>query len=177
MPQASCPTVGDDQQMEVDIRADSLYAWVLIPVFTAHLFRLKRERKMFLMKCLVPVVVSFSLAACAPLVLVGAGAAVGVLGYKYYQGALTVIYESPYMDTWDATLKALEQMHMKVESSRHDASSGWIVARDPDQKRVSISMEYRSAKETEVVIRAGTMGDEQASLAIKEGIRKELFKD
>jgi len=132
---------------------------------------------MFLIRCLLPVAISLSLAACAPVVLMGAGAAVGVFGYKYYQGALTVIYESPYMETWDATLKALEEMNMKVESSKHDASSGWIVARDPDQKRVSISMEYRSAKETEVVIRSGTMGDEEASMAIKESIRKELFKD
>ena len=55
------------------------------------------------------------LSGCAPLIFLGAGTAAGVAGYKYYDGALNVVYQASYMDTWDAALKALSRMNLKVE--------------------------------------------------------------
>jgi hypothetical protein len=124
------------------------------------------------------ILLCFFLMGCpAPVVFFGAGAAAGVAGYKYYEGALAVIFQSPFMETWDATLKALNQMNIKVESSSHDVTSGKIKARRDDNERVTISLKYKSAQETEGVIKVGTLGDQDVSMAIKEGIRKVLVNE
>jgi hypothetical protein len=117
------------------------------------------------------------LSGCAaPVVFFGAGTAAGVTGYKYYRGSLSVVYQAPYMETWDATLKAVENMQMQVQEQKHDLTTGKIVAKRADKKGVHISVKYMSSEETEVVIRVGFLGDQEASMAIKEEIRKVLFK-
>jgi hypothetical protein len=114
------------------------------------------------------------LSGCAPLIFLGAGTAAGVAGYRYYDGALNVIYQASYMDTWDAALKALSRMNLKVEKSDHDTKKGEIQAKRPDGTNVTLSIEYKSSNETEAVIRVGFFGDEAASVAIKEKIREIL---
>jgi uncharacterized lipoprotein len=111
---------------------------------------------------------------CGPALFLG-GAAAGVAGYKYYEGALEVIYESPFMETWDAALRALDRMDMAVTDEKHDLTTGKIRAMTSDEKEVKLSFKYRSTEETMVSIRVGLFGDEPASDAIKEEIRKELF--
>ena len=128
-------------------------------------------------KCSILVISCFVVMGCAPLVFFGAGTAAGVVGYKFYQGSLTVIFQAPFMDTWDATLKAVEQMNMKVEHSFHDVSTGKITAKQADNKSVKISLKYKSAQETEVVIRVGHLGDRNRSIFIKEEIRKALVAE
>lgn len=129
-------------------------------------------------KLFVQILFCFLLMGCAaPVVFFGAGAAAGVVGYKYYEGALAVIFQSPFMETWDATLMALNKMNIKLESSSHDLTSGKIKAKRGDNERVTISLKYKSAQETEVVIKVGTLGDQNASMAIKEEIRKVLVKE
>jgi hypothetical protein len=113
---------------------------------------------------------------CAPLVFFGAGTAAGVAGYKYYEGALTVIYQAPFMETWDSSLQALNQMNLRVLKSPHDTTSGKITARQADGQPVTVSLKYKSAQETEVIIRVGHLGDKNRSMAIKEEIRKILAK-
>jgi hypothetical protein len=116
------------------------------------------------------------LTSCAPLGFFAAGTAAGIGGYKYYQGALNVIYQAPYIKTWDAALKVLEEMEFTIESKKHDPTTGKIVARRADEKPVTISFKYRSSEETEVMIRVGLFGDRNASMVIKEKIRNKLFK-
>lgn len=128
-------------------------------------------------KYLLPVLFCFCLAGCAPLVLFGAGAAAGVGGYKHYKGKLIVVYQAPFIKTWDATLTALEGMNLQILSKEHDLTVGKINAKRVDKKPVHVYLEYRSSQETEVVIRVGWFGDKDASLAIKEDIRKCLFKE
>jgi hypothetical protein len=128
-------------------------------------------------KWLLPVVLGFFLTGCAAIAFFGAGAAAGVASIKYYQGGLTVVFDAPFMETWDASLKALEDMRFKVEKSDHDLTSGKIDAKGADAKDVSISLKYKSAKQTETVIRVGVFGDEGASMAIKERIRRILVKE
>ncbi len=118
--------------------------------------------------CLMP-------ASCAPVLFLG-GAAAGVAGYKYYEGALEVVYESPFMETWDAALGVLDRMDIEVTNKKHDLTAGKISAMRSDEKEVNLSFKYRSTEETEVSIRVGVLGDERASDAIKEEIRKELFE-
>ena len=127
-------------------------------------------------RALTAALLCFSLSGCGALILFGAGTAAGVTGYKYYEGTLTVVFQAPYMETWDATLAALEDLKLKVESSDHDLTSGKITARRSDGKAVTVSLEYKSARETEAVIRVGIFGDEAASIAIKEKIREKILQ-
>ena len=130
---------------------------------------------MIRVKCLVLVVLLFLLNGCAGVVFFSAGAATGVVGYKYYKGALTVVFEAPLMKTFDATLTTLENQGIKVERSDRDLTSANIVAKRSDNKPVTISLNYRSANETEAVIRIGHLGNKDASVALKDAIAKVLF--
>ena len=111
----------------------------------------------------------------APLVFFGAGTAAGVAGYKYYEGVLSVTYKAPYIDTWEAANRAAKDLRFVVTSAKHDLTEGKITARRADGDRVTISLKYKSANETQVGIRVGTLGDKDASGTIAEQIRRELF--
>jgi len=126
-------------------------------------------------KYLIVLLLCFCLASCAPAAFV-VGTAAGLGGYKYYDGALNVIYQAPYMKTWDATLKTLEEMGFLIETKKHDLTSGKISAKRADGKDVSVALKYRSSEETEAKIRVGFFGDENASNVIKDKIGQVLFK-
>lgn len=124
---------------------------------------------------LLPLSLLLFLTACGALIVFGAGTAAGIAGYKWYEGSLTVIYEAAYIKAWDASLKALEKMESKIKSQKHDLTEGTIKAELQDKKSVTISLSYKSAQQTEVVIRVGFFGDKNASDVVQENIRKELF--
>jgi hypothetical protein len=124
---------------------------------------------------LLPLTSFLFITGCGALVVFGAGTAAGVAGYKWYEGSLTVIYEAPYIKAWDASLKALEKMESSIQSQKHDLTKGTIKAELQDKKSVTISLSYKSAQQTEVVIRVGFFGDKNTSDVIQENIRKELF--
>ena len=128
-------------------------------------------------ECMTLLVLCLFLTACAaPLVAFGLGAAGGVVAYKYHEGQTIVVYEAPFEKTWDATLVALNQMQMRVESSSHDISSGKITAKRADNTLVYISVKYQSADRTEVKIGVGPVGDKEGSDAIAKKIREVLFR-
>ncbi|MFC1819906.1 DUF3568 family protein [Thermodesulfobacteriota bacterium] len=124
---------------------------------------------------LFSILLCFCLANCAPIAFL-AGAAAGVSGYKYYKGSLTVIYQAQYMKTWDASIKAMEEMGFNIEDKKQELSTGKIEARLADNKPVTVSVKYKSSQETEVTIRVGLFGDENASNVIKDKIGSVLFK-
>ena len=112
---------------------------------------------------------------CAGALFFGAGAATGVVGYKYYKGALTVIFEAPLMETYEATLTTFKNQDIEVERTDRDLTSAKIDGRRSDKKPVAVSLTYRSAKETEVEIRVGYLGNKQESVVLKDEIAKVLF--
>ena len=124
---------------------------------------------------LAPVLFILCLMGCAPVAFL-AGSVAGVGGYKYYKGALTVVYQASYVETWDASLKALEAMEFKIEKKENNLTSGTIEALRADKKTVTVSLKYRSSTETEAKIRVGLLGDQNASDVVKDRIAKELFK-
>ena len=126
-------------------------------------------------KFLIVIPLWLSLVSCTPIVFL-AGTVTGIGGYKYYHGVMTIIYESPFKETWEATIKSLEEMGFEIKKKRHDLTTGKVVAIGSDKKRVSISLKYRSSQETEVAIRVGYFGDKDFSEHIKEKIRKKLFE-
>ena len=125
---------------------------------------------------IIPALLLISLTGCAPVAFL-AGAAAGVGGYKYYKGALTVIYQAPYEKTWDASLKALKEMGFGIEDKTRELTKGKISAQLADNKTVTVSLKYISSSETEATIRVGLLGDENASNVIKDKIAEVLFKE
>lgn len=111
---------------------------------------------------------------CGTLLIFGAGTAAGVAGYKYLNGTLEVLYEYPLIETWDGTLAALSQLGITVTDSKHDLTGGKIEGKRADGQQVRISLAYKSPKETKVDIRVGIIGDENASMAIKDKIAEVL---
>ena len=125
--------------------------------------------------CVIPLLLSLLFSGCVPVALV-AGAAAGIAGYKYFEGALTVVYNAPFKDTWKASLEALEDMDLKIEDKNHKLSSGKIKAKRTDETAVALSMKYLSSDQTEVTIKVGLFGDEAESNNIKDKITDVLFK-
>jgi len=125
--------------------------------------------------CLFLLLLSLVFSSCVPVALV-AGAAAGIGGYKYFEGAMTVIYNAPFKNTWKASIEALECENFKLEGNDHGISSGKIKARRADNTVVSLSMKYISSDQTEMTIKVGLFGDEKESNAIKDKIGDILFK-
>jgi len=130
---------------------------------------------MFKVRSLVLIMLFMFTTGCAGAVFFGAGAATGVVGYKYYKGALTVTFEAPLMETYKATLTTLKNQNIEVERTDRDMTSAKIEGRRLDKKPVAVSLTYRSAKETEVEIRVGYLGNKQESVVLKDEIAKVLF--
>ena len=122
-----------------------------------------------------PLLLCVFFTGCAPAVFIG-GAVMGIGGYKYYEGALEVIYQAPYDKTWNASIKALEDMEYRIEEKTQKLGSGTISTSGDNKTKVTISVKYVSQEETEVTIRVGIFGDESASNVIKDKIGSILFK-
>ena len=116
------------------------------------------------------------LSGCAPLVLVGGGAILGIGGYKYMKGKMTVIYQAPYEKTWSSSIKALEELGYKIAEKKEKMSSGKIYTEGPEMKKVTLAFKYMSTQETEVTIKVGIFGDENDSNIIKDKIADIIFK-
>lgn len=120
------------------------------------------------------ILIFFVFTGCAPAVLIG-GAALGAGGYKYYDGALVVIYKAPFDKTWDASIKALENLGYPVYERKRKIASGKIITTGPVKERIKLSVKYSSLEKTEVNIRVGIMGDEEISAKVKDEIGSILF--
>ncbi|MBW2205760.1 MAG: DUF3568 family protein [Deltaproteobacteria bacterium] len=128
-------------------------------------------------KCIVMLAACIMcLGGCAVLAVFAVGAGAGVAGYGWYKGSLKVEYEAPFIETYDASVKTLEKMEMKLNTKEHKLTKGWVFARRAEDKEVRLTLKYISANRTEVDIRVGTFGDEESSNLIGEEIRKEIFK-
>jgi len=117
------------------------------------------------------------LMGCQALGFLAAGGVAGAGGYKYYKSGLEVLYQSPYIQVWDAALTALKTMKFEIESAKHDLTYGQIDARGPDNTPVVVTLKYESTDTTKAIIKVGFLGDSDkgVSLAIKEQIQKTLM--
>jgi hypothetical protein len=108
------------------------------------------------------------------LILGGAAAAAGAGTYAYIKGDLKRNYEAPMDKAWAATVSAVEEMKLTIESKQHDAFSGIIKGKMADGKSFAINLKRLSESSTEIGIRIGTFGDRQRSQAIHDTILSKL---
>ena len=124
--------------------------------------------------CILAFFISIVLTSCAPAAFIG-GAALGVGGYKYYDGKLVVIYPAPLEKTFDASIQAIENLEYQIVERQRKLMSGKILTSGSVKDQVRLSFKYNSMDETEVIIRVGLLGDEAESNKIKDKISDYLF--
>lgn len=114
------------------------------------------------------------LQGCVPLVAAGAGAVAAAGTVSYVEGDLETTYGSSLNRTWDATLGALQDAKLQITDSQRAAGKGTIKARQSDNTPVTVELAQAGPNATEVHIRVGTFGDEQASRALNRRIADRL---
>jgi len=107
-------------------------------------------------------------------VIGAAAAAVGAGAYYYVKGDLKRNYEAPMDETWEATIKSVEELKLTVESQKHDGLSGVITGKTADEKGFEINLKRLGENLTEVGVRIGTFGDRAKSEAIHDKILSKL---
>jgi hypothetical protein len=103
-------------------------------------------------------------------VAAGAGAAGTV---AYFKGELSGNFSRDVPAVYNASLTALNDLKIPVISSGQDALSANIVARDAQDKKVTISIK-RAGETTQVTIRVGFWGDQAKSQTIYDKIKDHL---
>jgi cytidylate kinase len=109
---------------------------------------------------------------CMAVVLVGAGAGT----VMYVRGDLEAVLSNDIDSVYQAAQKSLEQLELKVSSKVKDALAAKIVARDAQDKKITIKLNSTAENTTELNIRIGLFGDEVKSRLIYEQIQKNLNK-
>jgi len=105
-------------------------------------------------------------------VVAAVGAGAGTIAY--IKGDLEVV-ESKIIDVvYEATEKAVEQLGLNVSKKTKDALSATIVARDAQDKKVTIKLKATTENTTKISIRVGIFGSETKSRLIYEQIRDNL---
>lgn len=94
--------------------------------------------------------------------------------YAYIKGDLKRNYEAPIDKAWEATLKAVEELKLKVESKQNDAFSGVIKGNMADGKSFAINLKKLTETSTEIGVRIDAFGDRQKSETIHDKILSKL---
>ncbi len=126
-----------------------------------------RKKQAFLIILLVG---SMLLQGCV-VAVVGIGAASTV---AYIRGDLESM-ESENIDVvYEATLKALEELELRVTRKSKDALGAEIITYDAQDKKITIRLKSAAEKTTELSIRIGVFGSEAKSRLIYQKIQKNL---
>jgi hypothetical protein len=123
---------------------------------------------------ILAILISIVLTSCAPVALIG-GAALGVGGYKFYDGQLIVIYPATLEKTFDASISAMENLEYQIYERQRKLTTGKIVTTGSIKDQIKLSFISHSLEETELSIRVGLLGDEAMSNKIKDKISEYLF--
>lgn len=106
-------------------------------------------------------------------VMVGVAAA-GAGSYYYAQGELMSSIDSPFEETWEATMAAVKDLRFNSVEEVHDNLNGKIQAKRYNEEKVQLKLARRSYNRTEVKIRVGMIGDKKKAHHILEQIRRNL---
>ena len=127
-----------------------------------------RKRQVFLIVLLVG---TAALVGGCVVAAVGVGAAGTV---AYVRGDLQAV-ESKKLDVvYEATLKAIDGLELNVTKKTKDALSAVIVARDAQDKKITIKLSATTEETTKLSIRVGLFGSETKSRLIYQKIHENL---
>jgi hypothetical protein len=148
---------------------------MLTSIFQKPFLYYNKERRMqkkhvFLMIALIGIT---ALNGGCMLAVVGLGAA-GTVAYA--RGDLQAVESAGIDDVYQATLKALDQLELHPTTKSKDALSAVIVARDAEDKKVTIKLKAEAEDSTNLSIRIGVFGSETKSRMIYQKIQENLQK-
>jgi hypothetical protein len=127
-----------------------------------------RKQLLFLILLLVSAAVSVQ--GCM-LAVVGAGAAGTV---AYVRGDLQTVESADIDAVYKAVLKAIDELELSVTQKTKDAMSAKVIARDAQDKKITIKLSATAEGTTKLSIRVGLFGSETKSRLIYDGIKKYL---
>lgn len=122
-------------------------------------------------KFLIPAVLCvLSCSGC--LLAVGAGAGAG--GVVYYKGNLKEVLPHSSDAVYDASLRALADEALAIESQERDPYRGEIKSEYPDGKNVWVTITALGHDSTEIKIRVGMGGDQKRANGLLVRVREHL---
>lgn len=127
-----------------------------------------RKKQVALVVLLVGAAVSLSGCVVAAVGAAAVGTAV------YATGDLEVVEAEKLDVVYDATLAAMKDLDLYVTKQTRDALSAVIVARDAQDKKITIKLNAATSEVTELSIRIGTFGNEEKSRLIHKEILRNL---
>jgi len=127
-----------------------------------------RKRQVFLIVLLVGTAALIEGCAGAA---VGAGAAGTV---AYVRGDLEAVESKKLDAVYEATLKAVDELELNVTKKTKDALSAVIIARDAQDKKITIKLSATTEDTTKLSIRIGLFGSETKSRLIYQKIHENL---
>jgi hypothetical protein len=102
---------------------------------------------------------------------VGAGA-VGTVAY--IKGDIEAVENKGIDDVYTATKKTMKKLGLSVTQDQKDAISAEIIARDAEDKKITIKLSSTGYGSTKLSIRVGLFGDETKSTRIYQEIHDNL---
>ena len=105
-------------------------------------------------------------------VIAAVGAGAGTVAYV--RGDLQTVESKSLDDVYEAAEKAIKELRLNVTKKTKDAMSATIVARDAQDKKITIKLSATTEETTKLSIRIGVFGSETKSQRIYEEIKKNL---
>jgi hypothetical protein len=96
--------------------------------------------------------------------------------YNYASGNLTTMLSADVQKSYDASLKAVDELQLPRSENVKDALGAKIVAKTSADKKVTITLARVSDTLTNLTIEVGMMGDKTTSNAIYAKITENLKK-
>jgi hypothetical protein len=119
--------------------------------------------------------VAVGASGCGPelvaLAAVGAGAGGTV---AYVKGELEATLSAGIDQSYDAALKALDQLQLVPTQKLKDSLSAEIIARTSDDTKITVKLARVDDKITKLTVRVGVFGDQAQSTTIYEHIKQNL---
>ena len=123
--------------------------------------------------CLVSVVALLSLPllqGCVAIVAAGAGAG----AYAYLKGSLESHLNASLESSLPAVRQAMDDMNYVKIKEVSDMTSARFIYRDSLDNRVTVELDEKQSSLTEIMIRVGTVGNEDRSIEILNAINSNL---
>ena len=105
-------------------------------------------------------------------VVVAAGAGAGTIAY--IRGDLEAVEPKGLNAVYRATEKAMDELELNVIQKKKDATSAVIVARDAEDKKITIKLSPTAEESTKLSVRVGLFGSETKSRLIYQKIHDNL---
>jgi len=102
---------------------------------------------------------------------VGAGAAGTV---AYVKGDLETIESKKLEVVHEATVKALKDLELSISQDTKDKMAATVIARDSQDKKVTVKLTAVTDESTNISIRFGTFGNEAKSTMVYNKIKENL---